>query len=493
MPEGSFVRYLDGNDADADASSGDDPDAYLNSLGGDAPKARTRAGLMNEKGQWLNQLEVKDALQRANPEIPRSRVLCGASGRYYFSRDQLQSSNSTKHPGPALPVIKACRLSAFLKTCPQDQLVLVACLRDDNRQSRRCEKILQAVADECRRGSNGEADFDGGVRGSSSRGDPSSSSQQTKQTQSPPFAVVKVEMSESREMAQKYNIQALPFFMMFYNGENIVYGGTLGGQPIRIAPTSRNSNLTPFMDSLPRVLLVEPHVRHQISTEKMLKRESFQWELALNGAEALAHMKRLSEYNRNQGVSGGGSSSAVKQEYGIVLLSDQLTDDDVKLVERAIRGRDNPSKSPGNLNTLLVGLTSNPAAAETTAGGVLADHTKALNTILANVVSVGLTKPMKAIGLQRVAKMWAAGKGREAKDAESNENWRGITKHNLWKRMVEARLDGTKGRFLQFSMSSGVSSNKQTSSESGNVQFGVTLETEETRFKGSSLNRGAFE
>lgn len=83
---------------------------------------------------------------------------------------------------------------------------------------------------------------------------------------------------------------------------------SLGGAAVRVAPATKNAHLSNQMDQLPRVLLVEKTVKQQVTTEKLLKKEAFQWDLANHGEQAVSYFTRL-------------PSSA---GYGIVMLSDTV-------------------------------------------------------------------------------------------------------------------------------------------------------------------------
>ena len=67
-------------------------------------------------------------------------------------------------------------------------------------------------------------------------------------------------MAESRHMAEKYQIKCVPFVLIFYGGQ-VVYGGTMGGEAVRVAKTTRCW----------KVLLVEPNFSDQLKTETVLR------------------------------------------------------------------------------------------------------------------------------------------------------------------------------------------------------------------------------
>lgn len=98
---------------------------------------------------------------------------------------------------------------------------------------------------------------------------------------------------------------------------------SLGGSTLRVVPATKNANLSDQMDSLPKVLLVEKCVKQQVAAEKTLRKEGFQWDLAINGDQAVSYFTRLSR----QSTPPGGASSAPSsssQGYHVVVLSDSV-------------------------------------------------------------------------------------------------------------------------------------------------------------------------
>ncbi|RHY26656.1 hypothetical protein DYB32_007421 [Aphanomyces invadans] len=74
--------------------------------------------LQDKDGKWLSSLDIRTRLERASPP-----------------------------EGTKLEVVSGHQLDDFLKDdCATDQLVVVACLREDDLSSRKAEKVLQLVA-----------------------------------------------------------------------------------------------------------------------------------------------------------------------------------------------------------------------------------------------------------------------------------------------------------------------------------------------------------
>merc|ERR1719261_518397 len=171
-------------------------------------------------------------------------------------------------------------------------------------------------------------------------------------------------MSESRAMIKKYNIFSIPYFLMFHGGK-LVHASTLGGKRSRVRAQTKNAELTQHMDDPPKILLVEPCFKFQLAIEKMLKKELMDWDLANNADAAVSHIQRLSSSTTGIGK--------VKAEYGIILMSDQLDNEGVKNIERAVKGRlqgpaamaaaeTSGAKPKTKPNTLMVAMVSGGAA-----------------------------------------------------------------------------------------------------------------------------------
>lgn len=94
---------------------------------------------------------------------------------------------------------------------------------------------------------------------------------------------------------------------------------SLGGSTLRVFPATKNANLSDQMDSLPKVLLVEKCVKQQVNAEKTLRKEGFQWDLAISGDQAVSYFTRLSRPS-----TPGSSSSPPSNGYHVVVLSDSV-------------------------------------------------------------------------------------------------------------------------------------------------------------------------
>lgn len=105
---------------------------------------RTAGRLKSKENRWLGSVEIRNQLEKENPNLSRSSALSCASGRY--SRDIVAP---TTNPMPQVKRLLRITASSFVdfltEKCRADQLVLVACLREDSRECRHAENVLELV------------------------------------------------------------------------------------------------------------------------------------------------------------------------------------------------------------------------------------------------------------------------------------------------------------------------------------------------------------
>lgn len=98
----------------------------------------------SDTGKWLGSVELHTKITMENPVLKRGSPLTSASGRY--SRELSVVGGGAKPNGEHLKLLSAHRLDEFLKeTSASEQLIVVACLRADDSQSRVVEGILEQI------------------------------------------------------------------------------------------------------------------------------------------------------------------------------------------------------------------------------------------------------------------------------------------------------------------------------------------------------------
>jgi hypothetical protein len=114
---------------------------------------------------------------------------------------------------------------------------------------------------------------------------------------------------------------------------------SLGGSTQRVFPATSNAHLSNLVDALPRVVLVENVVKRQVSTEKVLRKEAFSWDLALSGDQAVAFLTRLPSNAKAPGaipssdgihnatsitLAGQPTTLSSLSHYGLIVVSDTV-------------------------------------------------------------------------------------------------------------------------------------------------------------------------
>ncbi|GLE03801.1 hypothetical protein PINS_up012703 [Pythium insidiosum] len=121
------------------------------------------------------------------------------------------------------------------------------------------------------------------------------------------------------------------------------------------------------IDQLPRALVVEKHAKQQLTLEKVLQKEAFQWDLALSGEQAVTFLSRLPTSRRASSaaapepviaLAGAARSEAVGEPtYGLVLVSDTLDDAEIRAIDRLVQPR---GKTRNNSPSLVCAVVTSP-------------------------------------------------------------------------------------------------------------------------------------
>ncbi|KAG7385881.1 hypothetical protein PHYPSEUDO_000943 [Phytophthora pseudosyringae] len=378
--------------------------------------------LKNEfNGKWLGSVEIHKMITQENPGLLRTGSLTNASGRY--SQELQVTGGGTKQVGERLTAVRGSKLDSFLREkCANDELVVVACLRADDRQSRAAETMLeqvQLILSERKR----------------NPGRPTTAAAENK------CCLVKCDLAESPALADRYRIHAVPTFLMFYDSR-LVNVSSLGGLALRVAPATKNANLSGQMDHLPRVLLVEKMAKQQLAVENFLRREGFQWDLASSGEQAVSYFTR-------QPSSGASGNSGPASGYELIVLSDSLTDGEMRAIDRFVGPKESMKRKAGRRVLVCVVVSAagsdipfaktmcpecrraqgRRVSQELTAStesrepplmacphcslvGESSAKTALLPPVLAGMVQAVVYKHVKAATLHRLAEMWAADEGK---------------------------------------------------------------------------------
>lgn len=351
--------------------------------------------------------DLQFELNRMNPTLKRSQMIRGASGRFsdqipvYGGVPTVTNPTGKAESGRvALPVIAPDALEAYVSSSG-DALVCVACVRHDDPTCCKAEAVAQSA------------------RGAISRKEVRDSTK---------YDLVKVEMSASRVIADRYNVYALPAFLMFYRGK-LVYAGQLGGEKIRVA-----SEFKPY-----KMLYVEPTFSDMRYGEKLLRKLRFSWDLCSSAAEA-GSLKAVAD---RAAVAKGERKAA----YDVVLVADSLSEGDAAPLQRLFKQ-----------DALVIGLAAlkGEAGAKAVAKarftskrqGLTKDVDVVLPSHVASIADYAMTKPMKGAALEDLLDV--LGERRQAlSDADGapsqDLDYRGLTVKALLRQCYSALQAGQRG------------------------------------------------
>lgn len=493
---GRTVLSATGGGLGATQSTADDS---ISGGAGGPGAAAAMSGFSARDGKWLGELDIKKAIAEANPVLERSTQLRGASGRYCIDVPVENKGTVFRK----LPVVRARNLDRYLdEVARPQQLVLVACLRDDDPLCRRAQQLLEHV---------------NGSLASQYPDDPNTGKRDdgAAPPNPCPYRIIKVDMQESREMTRRFAIHALPMFLSFCDGK-LCYAGPLGGAVMRM----------PICDRAVNYLVLEPSAKHQMQAERVLRAQGCSWDLAIRAADALAHVRRLGDDAANKK---GPRAGEVVASHAILLVSADCNPEDVKGIvaqmERRKKGGGRGSGAAGGPalcgETLVVAVhecgrvkpfpevpaaesrgrrggrkKKTDAAAvredlahqapEATSGALcsprsgLVSHPTA-DLLLGGVASVAMVRPFKRGTVEELSKLWwalrlraqlegAAGEAAAAAVGAAKAAHVGLTHDDVLAKMHEHLELGKRGQFI----------------DPGST-FGLSLSASDTAFRGVTL------
>ena len=288
--------------------------------------------LVSSTGVWKGSMEIRAALEKANPIIKRTFVLKSASGRYSTSIIVDPSAVTPQNPtgmvrtkGKELGLltwkeIKNIFASAPAAVIPASPLVVGLVMRDGQPDCCVAKGIAEIVNLEW----NGENRHMDDAHTASTQSDVYG-----------PVELVKVDVSQDSTILAELGIKTLPTFVMINSGR-LCYAGPIGGRQIHLRHTSRA-----------QVLLIEPTFKDQIALEKTLKKNRCDPFLCLDVNQALERMRQVSQVETNGGP---------KFEFDAVLISGDVEGGDFDMLYRRLAGQ---VKSKRTVIGVLVSVLGN--------------------------------------------------------------------------------------------------------------------------------------
>lgn len=172
-----------------------------------------------ETGKWLGSVEIHHMIAMENPVLKRGGPLTSASGRY--SRELSVLGGGTHPTGEHLKLLSARKLDSFLsETRGSEQLIVVACLRADDCQSRVVEGVLEQIQLQltATKQAAGAQTMETGIRcvadccaGVWMHADNSA----LRRGRRSKCRLVKCDLGESPALAERFRIHAVPTFLMY--------------------------------------------------------------------------------------------------------------------------------------------------------------------------------------------------------------------------------------------------------------------------------------
>ena len=187
---------------------------YGDTLRGD-PFSTTIASLPASKPDVLDALLTESGFD--GKALPLSSAIKGASGRY---RPEHGSHYQT--PRKRLLELKSPKYDEAIASEPKDTLVVVCCLAGWMPACRRMEPVLEMLNGELAKAAKG-----GGGGGASRPGTGGGASANADAT--PSYVLRKFDMSESRFLRNRHNINTLPMYLMYMGGKLAYASNTLNG------------------------------------------------------------------------------------------------------------------------------------------------------------------------------------------------------------------------------------------------------------------------
>lgn len=421
-----------------------------NAMEGFDPSKTLPKDLMGKNGTWKGSLEIRAALEKANPIMKRTFVLKSASGRYSNMIIVDPSAVTPQNPTGMLRTrgkdlgslswrdIKSMFATAPAAIIPGSPLIVGLIMRDGQPDCCIAKGITELV--------NLEMNGDSGDRSSSSSSSSSRApSREQGGTRKGPVEFVKIDVSADSSILVELGIKSMPTFVMINSGR-LCYAGPIGGRQIHLRSKANT-----------QVLLIEPTFKDQISMEKTLKKNNCDSFLCLDVFQALERLRLIS-----QSASNGGNEMI----FDLVFISEDVSEGDFDALYRKFAGLVKAKR------TVIAGLVSvlgedgkrNLNAVPWT------DYTsfevdKVMTGPISQIASVVIQKPIKVSAIRKLLTL------RTVPTEDVNF---GLTPDTL-----KMKIDA-----VQDSLASGSASSFRSGSQ---PNVGIKLSAEDVKFAGRSL------
>ncbi len=233
-------------------------------------------GAAMHNGHWLTQPDMLRKLQRIHPPTSkRGQALMSASGKFDAWKPVIRDHGDIAFR--SLDEIRGDDLARYLASeVRPDQAVLVAMLHPAESPCRRARQILEHVNGTLAAAFPDDPQYEtalslGAPPSPSKTGAGAGKAGGTATTSLCPFRIAAYDMAAaSPAIVARYNLRALPNFLIFY-GAKLVYAGPMGGAWVVGIPNSvRAAN----------VLIADPNATDQTAAERHLRLSRMPFDLA---------------------------------------------------------------------------------------------------------------------------------------------------------------------------------------------------------------------
>lgn len=230
------------------------------------------------------------------------------------------------------------------------------------------------------------------------------------------FRLIKLEVSEERDIMHDLGIKSLPTFVMFSHG-NIVYAGPLGGRKVKSKSESCK----------PQILIIEPNAADQIKTEKTLRKLGCDTFLCLTAIEAIDRIQKMC-------LSGNNNNDHSSVIFDLILISEEIQTNDVITLSKRL---EDFTKINRTLICIMVSVLGTNGYQKLHAvhwehSTIKRDLNILVSPPLSNITEWAMQKPIKANSIELLL---------SRRNIPIQEETMGLTESALFQKMKEVQND----------------------------------------------------
>lgn len=443
--------------------------------------------LVDDKGRWKGEVEVRSTLREMNPPLARSAILKANSGRYSLALVVDKTAVTADNPtGMVVPVglplasvywrhFKA-EIGAMVSN-PSAPLTVILLLRNGDARGHAFERVAEIAnlmadnersscmksAASTRRATSAPASGEGaGSSGMKSGGVGSSGAAEelkyvVDKASTAGLRMLRMDVCENNEIVSELGVKSLPTFL-FFKGPNLAYAGPVGGKKVKLTISSK-----------PQILIIEPDFKMQVQIEKSLRKNGYDTFLCLTVAEA---MDRIHQF------SGIGDTASIV--FDVVLVAEDVSSMDLSVLAQRL------AENVKSRRTVIAALVSvlGPRGKHNLEAVSWHHHfSNEVSTLLpvplSNIAQAVIQKPVKPISVEKLLSM------RHVPPEDLNFGLTPETLLNKVKKVYDDLL-GKSAPMMSHFTATGAAALASTQSSQ---YVGIRLSAEDVRMRGKSLTR----